>query len=98
MKINRYEAHITIDIQHAKEAKIIAYATGWKYSQIHGCPIMGDKTYCYLTGYNAGDAFKLRQSIDAVISLCIMGQIPVLRAKIEHIIYDTKTGVDTLKS
>lgn len=96
MNLNRYEAHITADIQFAKEVQIVANASGWKYSQIHGCPIMGNKTYCYLTHYNT-NAQTLKNQMDAISTLLTMGNVPVLRSKIEMIIYDTKTGVNHLE-
>lgn len=95
MKINRYEAHITVDIAFAKEVQIAGHATGWTYSQIHDCPIMGNNTYCYLTHYNT-NAETLKDQIDAIIALLSIGNIPILRAKIKQIIYDTKTGVNQL--
>ena len=92
---NRYEAHITADIKHAELVKAASNATGWKYSQIHGCPIMGDKTYCYLTHYST-NARLLKNQLEAIETLLKMGAVPVLRAKIEQILYDTKTGVNLI--
>jgi hypothetical protein len=43
--------------------------------------------------YNA-----LRTDMDWLVSLLTEGGVPVLRSKIEHIIYDTKTGVDVYAS
>ena len=89
-----YEAHMTFDKEHA--AVIETYAStlnGWVYSVITGCPLLGQGTYCYLTGYDKADPKALLQKMTEIrIDLVGLG-INTLRSKIEHIVFDSKTGV-----
>jgi hypothetical protein len=91
----RFEWHITCPKKHAAEVKKIADELGFVYSQITGCPILGQGTYCYITGYNteAGDTMN---DVAKTTAALVGSKIPVLRAKVEDIVYDTKTHVDRL--
>jgi hypothetical protein len=89
----RFEAHITTNLPDAIKVREVGEAAGWKFSQIHGCPIMGDKTYCYLTAYDV-DIQSLHSNLMAVVMMLSGFGIVVERAKIERIIFDTKTGVN----
>lgn len=97
--MTRYEAHITYDKQYGKDIKTIAdESKDWVYSQITGCPLLGKGDYCYLTGYNP-DGLGLLLSMD-FLTIKIhraIGALP-LRAKVERIVYDTKTGVNELSN
>lgn len=92
-----YEAHLT----YAKKDRAVVQQIGdhpefaWTFSEITGCPIMGQGTYCYLTGYDP-DPNALKRRMEAVaLALSALGA-ESLRMKIEHIVYDTKTGRDEL--
>lgn len=92
----RYEAHMTFDQKHAAMIEEESYRLGWVFSVITGCPILGTGTYCYLTNYVA-DAPQLLLGAMAAISKEFEARgITTLRAKIEHIVYDSKTGVNEL--
>lgn len=91
----RYEAHITCDQAHARTVEKLASDLGprWVYSVIAGCPLLGQGTYCYLTTYGT-DVDVVRALILHAETLLAQRHVPVLRAKIERIVYDTRTGVD----
>jgi hypothetical protein len=91
--VPRFEAHITVDRDHARKVEDIGEVYGWVFSQITGCPILGQGTYCYLTRYEP-DAAVLRKEMDFIVTLLRKQNMEPLRAKIERIIYDTKTGVN----
>ena len=85
-----HEAHITLAQADRKTAERIADQFGWVFSEISGCPILGQGTYCYLTGYDP-DAATLLAEIDTVAAACRREGLTVHREKIERIVYDTKT-------
>lgn len=89
------EAHITANIEHATVVRDMAEHTGWIYSQIAGCPLLGPGTYCYLTSYDR-DAHRLKRDMRAVCESLEKQGVTVLRSKIEHIVFDTKTDVNEL--
>lgn len=92
----KFEAHITCHIEHAVRVEMFGTLMGWKFSRIDGDALMGAKPYCYLTCYSIQYEI-LRAEVDAASrNLAQMG-VPVLREKIEQIVYDTKTGVDEYK-
>jgi hypothetical protein len=93
----KFEAHITFDRAKSKLVQGLADDTGgkWKVSAFDADPIMGDKPYCYLTAYDK-DEIMLLDRMSQVAGLAEVRGIPVLRQKIERIIYDTKTGVDEI--
>ena len=89
-----YEAHMTFDREHAKAVEDMAMATSWVYSVITGCPLLGQGTYCYLTNYDKTSPEKLVEEMKRISSALDYINVPCLRAKVEHIVYDTKTGVN----
>lgn len=91
----RYEAHITAPDASHETVRKAGEALGWKFSRITGCPLLGPGTYCYLTGY-ATEVGTIRKLLDAAVVQLERDGIPVLRAKIERIVYDTRTGVDEI--
>jgi hypothetical protein len=91
----RYESHITVDKRHAEFVDYIATLHGWTFSVIAGCPLLGQGTYCYLTGYDT-NARKLRTRVQGTADILKANGIEPLRLKIERIIWDTKTGVDEI--
>jgi len=86
----KFEAHITCDKEHAKQVEDIATQTGWFFSVIAGCPILGQGTYCYLTNYDS-DELELLKSMRNVQSKLHQLNITEKRMKIERIVFDTKT-------
>jgi len=93
----KFEAHITVDRQYAKAVETIGGELGgWVYSQISGCPILGQGTYCYLSAFGTNDIILLARVTVAEQQLQRHG-VPVLRSKIERIVYDTKTNVNEVR-
>jgi len=94
-RAGRFEWHITLDQQHRSTAQKIADAFGFTFSEITGCPILGQGTYCYITGFDTNSEIALSE-VNTVLRVLVTYNVPVLRAKIEDIVYDTKTNVDRL--
>ena len=94
----RYEAHMTFALKDADVVeKVSQEYPFWKFSKIHGCPMMGpDAKYAYLTGYTSISGETLLVEMNRMALRLRLNSIQPLRLKIEHIIYDTKTGVNEL--
>jgi hypothetical protein len=94
----KFECHITVDRPHDEigfeSFKALANEFGWKTSYIQGDPLLGDKAFFYFTKYST-DAWQLRVSMER-LSECLRKATPVIREKIEEIIYDTKTNQDVM--
>lgn len=88
-----HEAHITLAQGDRDVARELADTYAWVFSEITGCPILGQGTYCYLTGYDP-DADALWVELTNLAAICRLRGLTVLREKIERIVYDTKTGRD----
>lgn len=88
-----YECHITTTVAHAQTASNLARALGWKTSEIKRDPVLGDDSYFYLTTHHS-KRDVLTNSMSRMNDLLVEARVPVLRLKIEHIVFDTKTGVD----
>jgi hypothetical protein len=93
--MSRYESHVTVDKVYAPRVEALAKLQGWSYSVIAGCPLLGQGTYCYLTGYDT-DAQRLKNRCEDTMRLLSEEGIEPLRGKIEEIQWDTKTGVDLI--
>jgi len=93
--MSKFEAHITMPRDKAEDVEKWAEISGWKFSQIDGDPLMGKQAYCYLTNYDTDGKRLLMRTVTLGLNLQEHG-IPVLRQKIEQIIYDTKTNVDEI--
>lgn len=91
----RFEWHITCDREHAAVVEQVAVDSGWVYSQITGCPILGQGTYCYITGY-ATEGAKALYDLGSVGMALSARSVPMLRAKVENIVFDSKTGVNEI--
>jgi hypothetical protein len=91
-----YEAHMTFPKEHAREVETISEETGWVYSVITGCPLLGQGTYCYLTNYSKDNPAELVGEMTQIMGRLLLKDVPTLRSKVEHIVYDTKTGVNEL--
>lgn len=91
----KFESHITCYIQDANKVMEVGEVLGWKFSKIDGDPLMGAKPYCYLTRYEPNEKV-LFSEMNAAEVMLKREMVPVLRTKIERIIWDTKTGVDEI--
>lgn len=86
-----FEAHITYNACYQTIVEQMC-PENWKFSVIAGDPDLGKDTYCYLTSHG-GDSNELYNRMRAAVEFV---HIPVMRMKIEKIIYDTKTHIDEL--
>lgn len=87
-----FECHITVSTEHAETATNIAKLCHWKTSEIARDPVLGDKNFFYLTSHSKeyNDMWsRLRQTVAMFNNV----EVPVLREKIELIMYDTKVKV-----
>lgn len=87
-----YECHITTTVADAPIAEKIATERGWKTSEIKRDPVLGDGSHFYLTAHHGEYGVLFVRMTQAAKELREQG-CSVLREKIEHIVYDTKTGV-----
>lgn len=87
----KFECHLTFDKIRAEVVKAQA-CDGWKFSEISGDPIMGERPYAYLTAYDDNFPDMFRRMEEKVQYFSNYGII-CLREKIELIVYDTKTKV-----
>ena len=93
----KYEAHITMDKMDNTVKAVQGGLGPWVYSCIDDDPVMGQKPYCYLTGYHEDPSMlKARMEYACSILKNDLG-IPVLRTKIERIVFDSKTGVNEIE-
>lgn len=98
--MRKFEAHLTMDIVNSTliQAKLWSDQllwVGWKFSKIDGDALMGNKPYCYLTTYDADGNVLLSRCRHAE-EILLRYEVPVLRIKVEEILFDTKTGVNNL--
>ncbi len=87
-----YEAHITFERENAAKVEEIGSSIGWKFSKIDGDPVLGQKVFCYLTRHAKDGAQLLLDAMEATTAV----GVTVIRVKVEHIVYDTKTGINVL--
>lgn len=87
-----YECHITVAVRDAGAAQRLADLYGWKTSEIKRDPVLGDDSYFYLTQHSTKreDIFSRMHTMNFDLD---EAGVPVIRSKIEHIVYDTKTGI-----
>lgn len=93
--MRKYECHITCQIGHDEMVQTLGELFNFKFSRIDGDALLGRRPFCYLTAYDT-DAPTLLTRMKTMASMLEHEKVIVLRQKIEEIIYDTKTGVDTL--
>lgn len=70
----------------------------WWFSQFDSDPGMGadaEKPYCYLTKYDTNE-FRLQSDMGLVCDVMKNNKVPILRTKIERIIFDSRTGLDEI--
>lgn len=87
-----YECHITCHQKDAIPATTVAQGHHWKTSEIARDPVLGEATYFYLTSHGATYDHLYGRMKAASEALQSLG-VEVVREKIEHIVYDTKTGI-----
>lgn len=87
-----YECHITLRAADATVGAEVARFLNWKTSEIARDPLLGDDTFFYLTQHHPTVEPLMGSMQRAVGDLVGEGVLP-LRIKIEHIVFDTKTGV-----
>lgn len=85
-----FECHITcekpgegVDLALLKQ---LATTHGWKTSSIEGDPLLGTQSFFYFTAYHhdlTQMKLKMHEMADRI-------PVPVVRKKIEAIVYDTK--------
>ena len=84
-----HECHITVDKKFAVALEAIATVLHWKYSCIDGDPVLGKQAFAYLTTHDT-DFERMAGRMDTVCGQLGGMLIPVIRKKIELIVYDTK--------
>lgn len=84
-----FECHITVPTEYAEKAASIAAALGWKTSEIARDPLLGDKNFFYLTRHSMG-LEAIMSSMENCAGFLRDAGVPVLRKKIEVIIYDAR--------
>lgn len=92
----KFEAHVTCDRSQSLIVQKVADSIGWTFSAIDGDPIMGKQAYCYLTAYDTSGHALMVRMLNEVRPLLDRHGVEPLRFKIEEIVYDSKTGVNTL--
>ena len=93
--MRKFEAHITCPRDYSERVEQAFSDEQWKFSAIDGDPVMGKQAYCCLTAYDT-DGNYLKQRVLRMGRLLRTAGIPVLREKIEEIIFDTKTEYDVV--
>lgn len=90
-----YECHITFEDNNYGEAvakKSVEFYTGWKFSKIDGDPVLGTGTRFYAT-QNYPKTMRKQEvllELHKATSRIEMCDFPVIRQKIEVVIFDTK--------
>ena len=84
-----FECHVTCGLLHKKQCEPIAAELHWKTSQIERDPVLGNATYFYFTTYDA-DYVILFNKMRYLSMVLTRHLIPVIREKIELIMYDSK--------
>ena len=85
-----FECHITIAREHHDAATAIAAEHHWKQSKIDGDPILGNRTFAYLTKHGS-EYQRIYEQMKLTVGDLQRAGIPALREKIELIMHDTKT-------
>lgn len=101
----KMECHVTTQLGTGdaitiaeKEALLesIAKLGGWKTSQIHRDPMLGGDLYFYFTKYSLDFDFLLR-AMDALADALKLHGFPLVRQKIELIIFDSKEPIRNIE-
>lgn len=92
-----YECHITCYESDSVKCEEIARELHWKTSEIARDPVLGDKTFFYLTSHADNFPDIWNRMTDAVLRLQLEN-VPVLREKIELVIHDARMPFPKLKA
>lgn len=84
-----FECHITCNLADAVAAAAVAEELHWSTSEIERDPVLGKASYFYLTSHDT-DLTRMQTRMAAARVNLIAAGVPVVREKIEVIIYDTK--------
>lgn len=82
-----YECHITIEQKYIQAATALSHNWGFKVSEIVGDEILGDEKFGYIT-FRRKD---LSSAIERMEQITNVASFPIIRRKIEHIVYDSYT-------
>lgn len=88
-----YECHVTVERPVNQETRElyerVGTEHGWKTSMIDGDPVLGKKVFFYFTkhGSSFGSIKNRMFNLEEILG------DRVVRSKIEHIVYDTKTKI-----
>jgi hypothetical protein len=101
-----YECHITIDLKDAEMGKFYVINVEdfgrdgeprqgsplvWKHSEIARDPLLGEKSFFYLTCHDS-DVERIFKRMRYATQWLEGQNVKVLREKIELIVFDTKTS------
>lgn len=95
-KTNAFEVHLTYEFSeaewpsHSRALAMDGAEAGWSYSEIDGDPTMGKGRRAYLTANF--DTYAHAKYAMETRALRTQQWAKPVRAKIEHIIFDTKAG------
>lgn len=87
---NHYELHITYAVKDASIIRACAGATGCKFSQMDGDPVLGPHVYCYLSAHSVSMRATMEGMDAAVEYVQKQYGITPIRTKIEMIVFDKR--------
>lgn len=87
-----FECHITIAVKDAEIGEEVAKEHHWKTSEIQRDPVLGKDSYFYLTTHNK-TFLEIYSRMEEVINSLKEYGVPIIREKIELIVYDTKVSI-----
>lgn len=91
-----FEIHLTFSHHAAADVRRLSDTLKWKYSQIDGDPVLGNKVFCYLTTH-APDFMSARNALEHAVQWLIGQGVVPIRKKIEVVVYDDRTSGDALR-
>lgn len=85
-----YECHITIGL-HPISAKALIESLGWKFSYITGDPDLGTDPHEYATRHASANTqiTIVIEELTRIASILARQGFPILREKVELVMYDT---------
>ena len=99
MSKNYYECHVTFMASTDDDPATMApTATGWKFSQIDGDPVLGGGVKSYFTRQfrESIPLEDVRYRVDEIAEVLTAQGYEVLRRKVELVVYDSKQLPDEL--
>lgn len=88
MSSGGYECHLTFKYDGTNAIELLT-PFGWKFSKIDGDPVLGKELHCYWTAWNQSQGV-MADEMERQINVSKEMSLPLVRAKIEHIIYDQR--------